>query len=310
MPIEARYLGVEIGGTKQQLCIGDAGGRILARRSVRLGAVTAREILAWLEENIQDLLAQENISGIGVGFGGPLESKTGRVLASLQVPGWEDFALGTWFQERFSPPVTVVNDTVCGGYGELYAGAGQGSQLLFYTNIGTGIGGGLYFHGNFFDGSGYGASYLGNTLVPDWYDGGCARMELLCSGRSIAQRLQSPGYVPEISMLYAARDTLSAAELGQAVRAGDEFACQELDRITESFSIALANALALTGASRVVIGGGVAKMGDILFHRIRQKTEALAFIANRGRYEILPSALMDDAVLVGGLLLAAKHTSQ
>jgi glucokinase len=307
------YLGVEIGGTKQQLCVGTAEGRILSRRSVKLGEVTAAEILAWLEENIRQLMEEYAFSGAGVGFGGPLELATGRVLSSLQVPGWKDFALAEWFRELLPCPVTVANDTFTGGVGELMAGAGKGSDLLFYTNIGTGIGGGLYIGGKGFDGSGFGAAYLGNTLVPDWRGkkpGAYTRMELLVSGRSIARRLQEAGYVPESSLLYQNCDsdisTLTALELGQAVREGDAFAVAELDRIVESFSIALANTLATTGATRVVIGGGVAKMGDILFDRIRAKTAELAFIANQGRYEILPCALEDDAVLVGALLLAAN----
>ena len=310
---DACYLGVEIGGTKQQLCVGTGAGEILTRRTVQLGEVTAGEILDWLAENIRQLAAQAPIAGAGVGFGGPLETATGRVLSSLQVPGWENFALRQWFSRLLPCPVAVANDTFTGGLGELYAGAGRGAQVLFYTNIGTGIGGGLYIRGRGFDGCGCGAAYLGNTLVPDWRGdrpGACTRMELLVSGRSIARRLREPGYVPADSALLALCggnvSGLSARELGRAAREGDAFACGELDRIAQSFSIALANMLASTGADRVVIGGGVAKLGEVLLGRIRERTGALAFAANRGRYEILPSALADDAVLVGALLLAAR----
>ena len=83
------------------------------------------------------------------------------------------------------------------------------------------------------------------------------------------------------------------------------FACLELDKIAESFSVSLVNILAAQGVDTVVIGGGVANMGDILFERIRKFTDGLAFIANKGRYQILQSELMDDAVLVGALLIAS-----
>ena len=79
---EQHYLGVEIGGTKQQLCVGTGAGKILVRRTVQLGEVTAAEILDWLAENIRQLAAETPFSGAGVGFGGPLETKTGRVLSS------------------------------------------------------------------------------------------------------------------------------------------------------------------------------------------------------------------------------------
>ena len=309
MSTDPLYLAVEIGGTKQQLCIGTADGTILSSRSVRLGEVTAVEILSWLEENIRQLLEQYPCRGIGVGFGGPLETASGRVLSSLQVPGWLDFDLKTWFSDRFPIPVFIANDTFTGGLGELYAGAGKDCDRLFYTNIGTGIGGGLYLDGRGYDGCGFGAPYLGNTLVPDWTStapGAYTRMELLCSGRSIARRLSSPGYVPADSLLFSMGPERSAIELGEAVRQGDAFACGELDRIVESFSIAITNLLAITGVTRIVIGGGVAKLGDILFDRIRARCGELDFIANHGHYEILPSRLMDQAVPVGALLLAAR----
>lgn len=313
---EKLYLGVEIGGTKQQICLGYADGRILETRDVRLGQVTAKEILAWIAATIKGYMTSCPVSGIGVGFGGPLELATGRVLCSLQVEGWEDFELKTWFEKSFGLPVMVANDTFTGGVGEMYAGAGRESANLLYTNIGTGIGGGLFINGKGYDGSGFGAAYLGNTWVPDWQSdekGAMTRMELLVSGLNISRRLSCPGYVPKDSLLFemGMRDDkagflLTAYELGKATEAGDSFAAAELDRIARSFSVSLTNMLALTGVSRVVIGGGVAKMGDILFDRIRCFTDDMAFAANKGLYEILPSPLMDKAVPTGALILAAK----
>lgn len=309
-----KYLGVEIGGTKQQICVGYGDGTILDRREVKLGKVTATEILEWIKVNINELMDENEIAGIGVGFGGPLELATGRVLSSLQVPGWEDFKLRDWMQEQWDVNICVANDTFTGGFGELICGAGKGSDRLLYTNIGTGIGGGLYYNGKGYDGSGFGAAYVGNTLIPDWRPGrspgDVTRTELIVSGSSIVNRLSTPGYVPETSMMY---DVVSSGKgfrvsevLGGSVLAGDEFATEELDRITESFGIALANVLAVTGVTRIVIGGGVANMGDVLMDRIRAKTDEFAFIANKGRYEIRVSELLDDAVLVGALLLAAR----
>ncbi|MDO4477889.1 MAG: ROK family protein [Lachnospiraceae bacterium] len=309
------YLGVEIGGTKQQICLGTGDGTISDTREVRLGDVTATEILDWIRTTVLDYMDRYPIAGIGVGFGGPLELKTGRVLCSIQVPGWENFKLTEWFEENFHVPVLVANDTFTGGMAELYAGAGKGSRLMYYTNIGTGIGGGIYFGGKGYDGIGFGAGYLGTTYVPDWRStepGAMTHMELLVSGKSIAQRLSTPGYVPADSKLMAlatydeaGKLHLSAKELAEAVKAGDTFATEELDRISLSFSTALANMLALSGIKDVVIGGGVANMGDILFDRIRRDTQCLAFVANKGAINIRPSALLDTAVPVGALILAA-----
>ena len=300
-----RLVGVEIGGTKQQIAVGTAQGEILDRRTVRLGDKTsAGDILMWLKDNILEIQERWEIGGIGVGFGGPLEFKTGRVLCSLQVPGWMDFRLKEWFEEQFGVPAVIVNDTVLGGIGELVLGNGAGSSRFFYTNIGTGSGGGLYLDGRYYDGCGYGACYLGNTWVPDWRNsrpGAMTRLELICSGKSIEKRLNTPGYVAGESCLEPGNGWVA-----EGAGAGDLFCCQELDRIARTFSLGLANVLAIAAPDRIVVGGGVAKMGDLLFSRIRRYTQEYAFVADAGHYGIVESRLMDDAVLAGGLLTAGN----
>lgn len=296
------YIGVEIGGTKQQVCVGTSDGQILERRQVKLGDdTTAANILSWIRSNIEDLRKDYTLSAIGVGFGGPIDPVTETIICSCQIPGWEGFKIGRWFRETFSVNAVVRNDTVTGGLGELYLGAGKGSTRFFYTNIGTGIGGGSYWPG------GYGASSMGYVWVPDWecgIPGRATRLEFLCAGPFIEKRLNTPGYVPVDSCLSSLPKPLTCRQLGEGARAGDPFCCQELDRVAQTFSYGLADMLALAFPDRIVIGGGVAKLGDVLFDRLRKFTEAAAFVADVGNIDIRPGILGDDAVLVGALLLA------
>lgn len=296
------YIGVEIGGTKQQVCLGTAEGQILQRRQVKLGDdTTASNILNWIKSTIEDLQREYSVSAIGVGFGGPIDPASETIICSCQIPGWEGFQLGNWFRETFQVPAVVRNDTVTGGLGELYLGAGQGSTRFFYTNIGTGIGGGSYWPG------GYGASSMGYVWVPDWESsipGKATRLEFLCAGPFIEKRLNTPGYVPETSYLSAQPKPLTCRQLGEGARLNDTFCCQELDRVAQTFSYGLADMLALAFPDRIVVGGGVAKLGDVLFNRLRKFTEEFAFVADVGHIDIRPGVLEDDAVLVGALLLA------
>lgn len=297
------YIGVEIGGTKQQVAVGTANGTILNRYSVKLGQrTTAAEILSWIGTTVDAIRAEWAISAIGVGFGGPIDPDNGEIVCSLQVDGWKNFNLYRWFEARFQLPTVTLNDTVTGGVAEWKLGAGRNSRRLFYTNIGTGIGGGLY------DQSGYRASSLGYTWIPDWRSadpGAATRLEFLCAGSCIEKRLNQPGYVPAASILSRQNSPITCAALADGVHQGDLFSTEELDRIADSFSMGLANVLALACPDCIVIGGGVAKMGDILFSRLRQFTAKHAFVGTLDAYQILPSALMDDAVLAGGLLVAA-----
>lgn len=296
------YLGVEIGGTKQQIAVGTASGQILERRCAKLGdQTTAAGILAWIKATVDDIRSRTDIGGIGVGFGGPIDPVSGRIVCSLQVEGWKDFFLRSWFEDAFRLPTVVLNDTVTGGIAEWRLGAGKGCRRLFYTNIGTGIGGGLYDRG------GYGASSLGYTWLPDWRStepGSRTRLEFLCAGPWIESRLRQPGYVPADSVLAGRSAPLTCSDLAEGGRTGDLFCMAELDRVASSFAMGLSNVLALAAPDRLVIGGGVAKMGDVLFSRLRHFTSEFAFVGTINSFQLLPSVLMDDAVLAGALLLA------
>lgn len=298
------YIGVEIGGTKQQVALGRANGDILERRQVKLGSETcAAAILQWIKHTVRELCAACPAAAIGVGFGGPLDPDTGKVVCSLQVEGWKGFALKDWFCTAFQLPAVVLNDTVTGGIGELFCGAGQGSRRFFYTNIGTGIGGGLYWPG------GFGASTLGYAWVPDWQSGepGCAtRLEYLCAGPFIEKRLNTPGYVPAGSVLANLGRPLTCPDLADGARQNDSFCCAELDRVAGTLALGLSDVMTLAFPDTLVIGGGVAKMGEVLFSRLRRFSEQAAYVGSIGHYRILPGALADDAVLTGALLLAAR----
>ena len=220
-----------------------------------------------------------------------------------------DFRLKGGFEERFGVPSVIVNDTVLGGIGELILWQRRGEQPFFYTNIGTGIGGGLYLDGRYHDGSGVRGGYLGNTWVPDWRDsrpGAMTRLELICSGKSIEKRLNTPGYAAGGSCLEPGKGGFPARTWRRAKGQGICSAARNWTGLPGRFPWAGQCAGKLPPPDRDCCGRRRAKMGDELFSRIRRYTEEYAFVADAGHYGIVESRLMDDAVLAGGLLTAAN----
>ncbi|MBQ8506832.1 MAG: ROK family protein [Clostridia bacterium] len=299
------YGAVEIGGTKQQLAICDDRGAILEHMCGKFplpnGAI---DVLNWIEANLPGLLSKYTVDTIGVGYGGILESATGRVLLSVQVPGWQDFMLKDWFEQKFGIPTVVVNDTVCGGYAEYCLGSGRGYKSFYYTNIGTGIGGAMFFDGKTYDGVGYGGVYMGNTYVQDplGAPGAVCKLENFCSGVAIERRLRTPGRAPQDSMLYGSG--LSCYDLKTAADAGDAFALSELELFAGVYGVTLANFITLFSPQRVAIGGGVANLGEVLMEPIRRHTEKYVFESAKGCYDIVQCQLMDENVLIGAALYA------
>ena len=299
------WLGVEIGGTKQQVGVIRDDGRILKVISERIELKRgAPDILDWMKAKIPSLSEEYGFEGIGVGFGGILDTAKGSSICSVQVPGWKDFPIRSWFEAEFARPCTVVNDTVCGGYAELLYGSGRGREVFVYTNIGTGCGGSVFFKGKTFDGIGFGGAYFGQIYVPDMRSGRTARMEAVCSGTGVRNRLRREGYIPKESSLYPRREEADFKMLCQAAREGDSFALNEIDDWAWCYSHALANLLAILSPERISIGGGVANNADFLLPYVRRHTEALAFLSSDGKYDIVACDFLDDAVFTGAALYA------
>jgi glucokinase len=311
------YLGLEIGATKQQVALGDIGGTLLRTIGEKVPLPNgAADVQDWLKAKIPLLIAQGRelggtVRAIGVGFGGVVESSTGRIRISVQVPGWQDFPLRDWLEQSFGLPTVIVNDTVAGGYGELCCGSGTGAKNFFYSNIGSGIGGALFLDRIPYDGLGLGAAYIGHTYVPDWtvpQAGQENKLENICSGWSIEKRLRTPGYVPAHSSLMSLCNhqvsTITCAMLGQAARQGDAFSLAEIERIATTYAIALSNLITLAVPDVIAIGGGVANLGDSLLEPMRCQTARRVFLCAKDQYRIVRCAFVDQAVPIGATLFA------
>ncbi|MCX8065921.1 MAG: ROK family protein [Candidatus Hydrogenedentes bacterium] len=312
-----RLVGIEIGGTKLQIGVGDEnGGLYLLKRGKVERWWQSSEILDWVIKTTKEILSSldplEKPSAIGIGFGGPVDSNKGSVLTSHQIAGWQGYPLKRRFEEEFSLPVIVANDANSSGWAEYVCGAGKGTRNFFYMNIGSGIGGALVIDGKLYDGQGYGAGEIGHTYVPDWTRnelGAFDKLENICSGWNIEKRLKTEGYVPKDSLMYKKGggypESFTCKLLAECAREGDSFAVAELDRVSKSLSIAISNVITLFNPEKIALGGGVSLMGDVLIERIKEKVDEIVFGPFKNKYEILPCALGEQVVLVGAILLAS-----
>jgi glucokinase len=287
-------LGIEIGGTKLQAGVGsgDPKLRALARRAVdpgRGGEGIREAIPSVVEEALRKAGARlDDLVGIGVGFGGPVDSE--RVLVSHQIDGWAGFPLRAWLEERFKRPVVLQNDCKAAALAEYALGAGKGCRRIFYVTIGSGIGGGLVVDGKADTGQGLGAGEIGHTWVPDPRTGKPEKLELVASGWSIGRRAGRPG--PEV---YAAAER------------GDAEALRVMDETTDALSVGIANVIALLHPERVILGGGVSLMGPLFWGPLREKVARRAFGPFAGRFELVPAALGEEVVVVGAVELALRR---
>jgi glucokinase len=288
------YLGVEIGGTKIQVGVGPGDGTILLRWRglVNLDAQASgirTQIEAAVPAILQDAgLRHEQVRGIGIGFGGPVDDATRGVLKSHHVAGWDEFPLANWAEATLGWTCAIGNDADVAGLAESLFGAGRGYSPIFYMTIGSGIGGGLIIDQRIYRGAGKGAGEIGHLRVPT--ANGPATLESLCSGWGIEQAAEARFGVRQ-----------SCAELAES---SDPHVSKFLNERWEYLAYAIQEAIKLICPQRIVIGGGVSLMGDRLFEPLRQAVAANVFPPFADCYEIVPAALGEDVVVHGALALA------
>jgi len=312
---DANYLALEIGGTKLQAAMGKADGTILERTRTNTDlSQGVAGIMAWVRGAVDQFESKcPELAGVGVGFGGPVDTATGEVIVSHQVEGWEGHDLREVCRPASGAPVIVANDANAAGWGEYCLGAGRDTRTFVYNNIGSGIGGALVLDGKLYDGQGRGACEIGHTYVSDWTaetPGEVAKLEDLCSGWSIEKRIRAweslDPETPLAKLCECDASQLTCVMLGQAAGQGDDRALAELDRVAEAIAQAHANVLSLLHPEVIALGGGVALLGDVLLNPIRRHLDNLAFGPYRGRFRVQPCQLGEVVVLQGALLLAAQ----
>jgi len=318
------YLGIEIGGTKLQLGLGLGDGVIQAlRRGTVIPADGADGIRRQIELAIPDLLAsakrkRQELKGVGIGFGGPVDDATRTVIKSHQIAGWDGFPLADWIAEIVGVPAVLGNDADVAGLAEALFGAGKGLSPIFYITIGSGIGGGLIINGEIYRGCGRGAAEIGHFVVIDG-TGSMPSSNLLedcASGWAIADSarryLEGRAYEhtkDSVLWQYCEYDPkkLTAKEIARGAVAGDFISKMILEAAICAISDAIDQMISLLCPRLIVIGGGVSLMGEEqLFEPLRNRVAERVFKPFADCYDIVPAALGEEVVIHGALALARK----
>ena len=312
------YLGIEIGGTKLQLGVGSGIGSKLERLECLHVDVSrgSRGILEQIQRTGRDLIDACGVSGIGIGFGGPIDAHTGRVLTSHQVEGWDDFPLVEWCHDQFGLPVVLGNDCDAAALAEARLGAGRRLRTVFYVTVGTGIGGGLVIDGRL-HGKGCPAVAEIGHLRPG-LDASTENMtvESVASGRGIENfitqtllsQTTSSAATDLLQRTRGDSERLSAKIIALAASDGNPIARAAIDRAVATLGWAIAQVVTLIAPNVVVVGGGVSLMGEELFFTpLRTETRRYVFGPLADSFEILPAELGEAVVVHGAVAFAASE---
>lgn len=303
---DAPYIvGVDIGGTKIACVLGDAKGNVLARRWQPTRAqeswqAVVHQLFEMTEQVMRDVQRQQ-IRGIGISCGGPLDSQKGMVYSPPNLPGWDAVPIKQIFEERFGLPARLENDANATALAEHRFGAGRGTRHMVFMTWGTGIGGGLVLDGRLYRGANDLAGEIGHTTV--LLDGppcGCGKrgcLEALASGPAIARRARELAQESPESAVWrrVSPEEVTAQHVVESAIEGDTFARFVLAEAGTYMGIGIANVAQLLNPERVVLGTIAVKAGDLVLEPLHRALEVHAWGRVCEVLEVVPAELGDRA---------------
>ena len=307
--MDTPILGLDIGGTKTAVVLGDRAGCIHER--VEFATHTERgfyTVFAELCEHAEQVRQQATDAGrpaevISVSIGGPMEVEAGLVLSPPNLPGWDNIPLKALLEERFGLPVYLEHDGNAGALAEWYFGAARGARNVIFLTMGTGFGGGLILNGQLYRGTCDLAGEVGHLRVADSGPtafGKAGSWEGLCGGAGIArlavQRFPRRWHEGQVT----------ARDLAELTRAGDADALAVLDEVAQHLGRGLAILLDVLNPEIIVIGSLVVRLGELLLGPARQELEQEALPGAVAACRFVPAQLGEQLGDVAALCAAIQ----
>ena len=292
-------LALDIGGTKIAAGLIDANGQVLHQnRQPTPRSADPDEVWAVAQRTIADALAAAGgtVDGVGISSAGPIDLGDG-TISPVNIAAWRGFPV----RDRVAAsvpdvPVRLAGDGLCMALGEHWRGAGQGAAFMLGMVISTGIGGGLVLDGAPYDGRTGNAGHVGHTIVdvngPPCTCGARGCVEAIASGPNLVAWARAQGW-----------SGADAKELAAAAAAGDDVALRAFRRGARAVAAMIASVAAVCDLDLVVIGGGVANAGPVLFDPLREALGEYAVLDFTRGLRVLPAALGGEAGLVGAAAL-------
>jgi glucokinase len=271
-------LGIDLGGTKILTAVIDSEGEMLSRdHSVTPAAKGQDAVIQAIIESVRRVLGQaelglDRLEAVGVGAPGPSNPRTGVLYTSPNLPGWRNVPLRDIIEGEFKKKTFLINDANAAALAEYHFGAGRGSCCLIYVTVSTGIGGGVVIGGKVHTGAGGVAAEIGHMTIEDegpackCGNRGC--WEVLASGTALARearrRIAEGEATSILERAGGEMEKVTAPVVQEAAEAGDGVARQLLARTSHYLGTGFANLINILNPDVIVIGGGMANMGEML----------------------------------------------
>jgi predicted NBD/HSP70 family sugar kinase/biotin operon repressor len=296
-------VGIDFGHSHVQVAVADIAHNVLAERrrdlDVRHDARTAIDTATHM---VVEVLAEGHVErkaviAAGIGVPGPVDRGRGTAGSATILPGWTGVRIATEMQQRLGMPVEIENDANLGALAEMTWGAGRECSNFAYIKAATGIGAGIVIDGRLLRGASGTAGEIGHTTLDEsgalCYCGNRGCLETVASGPAIIA-LVSSGH-PEL---------LTLGQVIELASSGDARCRRAISDAGREIGVAVAGLCNLINPERVIVGGLLSRVGELLLQPIRESIRRHAVFAAAERVEVVPAVFVERAELLGSLALA------
>ena len=323
---EQVFAGIDVGGTSIKCALGTSQGKLVAQKAIPTDAYHGPEdVLDRIALTVGEMQAQIDaefvLAGLGMGVPGLVDIQTGvtKFLPNLHTQ-WREVPVADILSEKLGCGVKLLNDVRAATLGELKFGHGQSKSdltMVFFA-IGTGVGGGIVIEGKLRLGNLGAAGELGHqTLIANGHPCGCGNngcMETLVSGPAITAegvRLLLTGQAPKLNELVQGEiHQVTPKLMFQAANAGDVHVHAALLTAANYVGIAAANVVTILYPELIVLGGGVAEMGDLLINEVKKVIKQRVGMIDTETVRVEKSLLGDQAGVKGAVALGMMVDSK
>ncbi len=296
-------VGVDLGGTKTALGLIDPDNRVAAHHRMPTDAddgpqAVVERIAQAVHAFEKELPTGARIAALGICCPGPVDHVTGTLLTLVNVPGLSNTPLRQMLADRLNLPVRLEHDAKAAALGEFYFGAGRSKNSMVYVVIGTGVGAAIIIDGKLYYGDSNSSGEVGHITVDrngePCHCGSRGCLETYTSGPRLVRRYQQA-----MAAQGGAAASITGEKITQLAAQGEPVASKIVHEAGEALGIAIASMAMILNIEWYVIGGSVAKAGDLLLEPARQTVPCYSFKAVGARVHIVGSELGDDGPILG-----------
>lgn len=314
MPKKKFAIGVDLGGTSIKIGLVDVKGKIIEKISADSNANDGpKAVVNQIKKGIKQLIKKEehNILGIGIGAPGTIRTKKGTVENPPNFPGWGKIHLGNLIKKEFKVDVFVENDANAAAIGELIYGAGRRYENFIMITLGTGVGGGIIINKKIYRGEVGGAGELGHVTIDaegvPCKCGSFGCVEAYIGNNYLIERVKEELKKNKKSILFELcgnkLDCLNPKIIHDAAEQNDQFARSIIIDTGKRLGYGLSNAVNILDIATVIIGGGVAGFGELLFTSVEETLKSRVMKPFQNRVAVIPAKLKNEAGIKGASAL-------